>query len=291
VDRSGSANWSRDGKWALRKRFSAARYSFAQQQFVIDEAGHEGQQACPLKSIAHGRRPGFSKRIYGFWDGGQMFRVRVVAPAPGTWTWTSGSNQPADTGLNRKSGRFAARNWAETDKQANPNRRGFLRSTPNGHAHDRGLSHLGLRSVRQYVRRSQWHLPAQCLGSLRRFSRWQNADCQSHARRQGYRSFEILPNRDGLADTDRVVRHYFQSLDRKMQYLSDQGFIPMLETIRRDVAPPWMAYFKFNESFSRFVEYIAARYGAYNFIFSKVHFDIYLKNYSITGAEFNEALN
>ena len=76
-----------------------------------------------------------------------------------------------------------------------------------------------------------------------------------------------------------------------MQYLSDQGFIPMLETIRRDVAPAWKAYFKFNESFSRFVEYIAARYGAYNFIFSKIHFDIYLKNYTITGAEFNEALN
>jgi hypothetical protein len=76
-----------------------------------------------------------------------------------------------------------------------------------------------------------------------------------------------------------------------MQYLSDQGFIPMIETIRRDVAPAWKAYFKFNESFSRFVQYIAARYGTYNFIFSKVHFDIYLKNYSITGAEFNEALN
>jgi len=108
---------------------------------------------------------------------------------------------------------------------------------------------------------------------------------------QGYRSFEILPNRDGLADFDRIVPHYFQSLDRKMQYLSDQGFIPILETIRRDVAPAWKAYFKFNESFWRFVQYIAARYGAYNFIFSKVHFDIYLKNYSITGAEFNQALN
>ena len=108
---------------------------------------------------------------------------------------------------------------------------------------------------------------------------------------QGYRSFEILPNRDGLADFDRVVPHYFQSLDRKMQYLSDQGFIPMLETIRRDVAPAWKAYFKFNESFSRFVQYMAARYGAYNFVFSKVHFDIYLKNYAITGEEFNEALN
>jgi hypothetical protein len=69
-------------------------------------------------------------------------------------------------------------------------------------------------------------------------------------------------------DFDRLVPHYFQSLDRKMQYLSDQGFIPMIETIRRDVAPAWKAYFKFNESLSRFVQYIAARYGAYNFIFS-----------------------
>ena len=26
-----------------------------QQLFLIDEAGHEGQQACPLKSVMHGR--------------------------------------------------------------------------------------------------------------------------------------------------------------------------------------------------------------------------------------------
>ena len=58
---------------------------------------------------------------------------------------------------------------------------------------------------------------------------------------QGYRSFEVLPDRDGLADFDRIVPHYFQSLDRKMQFLNDQGFVPMLETIRRDVAPPWKA--------------------------------------------------
>src|ERR1039458_2946210 len=36
--------------------------------------------------------PNFKKRIYGFWDGGQTFRVRVLATAPGTWTWRSGSN-------------------------------------------------------------------------------------------------------------------------------------------------------------------------------------------------------
>lgn len=30
--------------------------------------------------------PGFSKRVYGFWDGGDVFRVRLVATAPGQWS-------------------------------------------------------------------------------------------------------------------------------------------------------------------------------------------------------------
>src|SRR5688572_14542019 len=44
--------------------------------------------------------PGFAKRVYGFWDGGRTFKVRFVATAPGDWQWRSGSNQPADAGLN-----------------------------------------------------------------------------------------------------------------------------------------------------------------------------------------------
>src|ERR1035437_9360488 len=51
--------------------------------------------------------PNFKKRIYGFWDGGQTFRVRVLATAPGTWTWRSGSNPP-DQGLAGKTGTFVA---------------------------------------------------------------------------------------------------------------------------------------------------------------------------------------
>ncbi|MGD8787558.1 MAG: DUF5060 domain-containing protein, partial [Phycisphaerales bacterium] len=29
--------------------------------------------------------PNFSKRIYGFWDGGNVFVVRIVATEPGQW--------------------------------------------------------------------------------------------------------------------------------------------------------------------------------------------------------------
>ena len=39
------------------------------------------------------KRPGFSKRCYGFWDGGDMFGVRVLGTAPGEWTWKSASGR------------------------------------------------------------------------------------------------------------------------------------------------------------------------------------------------------
>jgi hypothetical protein len=77
--------------------------------------------------------PGFEKRIYGFWDGAQTFRVRVTATAPGTWKWKSGSS-PQDSGLGGKTGSFEAAAWTEQEKNANPLRRGFVRATANQHA-------------------------------------------------------------------------------------------------------------------------------------------------------------
>ncbi len=78
--------------------------------------------------------PNFSKRIYGFWDGGNIFKVRFVATTPGKWQWTSGSNQPDDKGLNNVTGELTAIDWTAADKQQNPNRHGFIRATENGHA-------------------------------------------------------------------------------------------------------------------------------------------------------------
>ena len=77
--------------------------------------------------------PGFRKRCYGFWDGGQTFRVRVVATGPGRWTYRSGSNG-RDPGLAGRTGRFVAREWTEAQKKANPCRRGMIRPSANGHA-------------------------------------------------------------------------------------------------------------------------------------------------------------
>jgi len=77
--------------------------------------------------------PGFRKRCYGFWNGGDEFAVRVTATSAGQWRWAAGS-EPGDPGLTGKEGTFEAVEWSEADKAANACRRGFLRSTDNGHA-------------------------------------------------------------------------------------------------------------------------------------------------------------
>ena len=77
--------------------------------------------------------PHFSRRVYGFWDGGKTFKIRLVATEPGHWRWSSGS-LPADPGLDGKQGSFTAVDWTAEEKDQDPLRRGFLRATPNGHA-------------------------------------------------------------------------------------------------------------------------------------------------------------
>jgi len=77
--------------------------------------------------------PEFDKRCFGFWDGNNIFRIRVLAITPGNWTWRSGSNQ-SDSGLSGKKGSFIAVEWSEVEKEENPNRRGMVKPSANGHA-------------------------------------------------------------------------------------------------------------------------------------------------------------
>ena len=51
-------------------------------------------------------------RIPAFWDGGQTWRARLAATAPGDWHWSTG-NKTGDPGLDGKTGRFNAIAWTE----------------------------------------------------------------------------------------------------------------------------------------------------------------------------------
>lgn len=301
--------------------------------------------------------PGFARRVYGFWDGGRTFRVRFVATAPGEWRWRSGSIPPDDAGLNGGRGQLRAVAWTEDEKAENPNRRGFVRPTPNGHAlaYADGTPFFLLGDT--WLAASTWRLPyrgtpargdvapgpglsfedavafrrRQGFNSISLVSAFPNWDADRHgatfanadgvylrnawekfgfwardaavttpdgatttakdmADEDGGRPFVVLDGRDGLADFDRVNPAYFRSLDRKMRHLADEGFVPFLETVRRDCGPSWKAYFDFDRSYARFVQYLVARYGARNLVFSGIHLDWIPKEYSLTADEWNAAL-
>jgi hypothetical protein len=306
--------------------------------------------------------PNFSQRIYGFWDGGTTFKVRVVATEVGGWSWTSGSNQAGDEGLNHQSGRFKAVEWTEAEKEANPVRRGFLRATSNGHALQYADGTPFFMVGDTWLAGTTWRLPYRntaisndyepgpgigfedavvyrkkqgfnSVSMIASFPNWE-ADChpstyadsngvyvrnawekfgydvsvametdtsggssywgsftaKNMRDEYGHLPFEMSEEHDGVSDFNRLNPEYFQSLDKKIIFLAEQGFVPLLETVRRDVGPSWDAYFNFKESFARYVQYLASRYGAHNFIFSVIHLDWIPDDFSLTADEFNEAL-
>lgn len=326
------------------------------QEIILAAAGRYANPYVDVDCWVELQGPGFQRRVYGFWDGGRTFKVRLVATAPGDWTWRVASNHPEDTGL-AGSGKFRAVGWSAAELQENPNRRGFVRATANGHAlrYDDGTPFFLTGDT--WLAASTWRLPfkgasaaadyvpAEGIGfeeavawrkrqgfnsvsfiaafpnwaadehgatfankdgvflrnAWEKFGSWApNAkistpdgatttakDMQDEA---GNRPFEVFADREGLANFDAINPAYFASLDRKMRHLSEQGFVPFLETVRRDHGPSWKRYFDFNASYARFVQYLIARYGAFNLVFSGIHLDWIPKDFSLTADEFNAAL-
>ncbi len=286
--------------------------------------------------------PEFSKKIYGFWNGGNEFVVRVAASKPGDWSWESFSNQE-DAGLNNKKGSFSAISWTDEELITNPNRRGFIRSTSNGRALEYADGTPFFMLGDTWWAASTWRFPLtgeeadenyipnenitfenalhfrkkqgyNCIALIAAFPNWYddkfppayiNSDsvgvrqaweknggltAKSMHDENGNMPFERWEEKEIIADYDRINPEYFKSLDKKLKYLNEQGFIAFLETVRRDHGPSWKKYFDFQESYTRYVQYIVARYGAFNLIFSGIHLDWINEDFCLPSKDFNEVL-
>ena len=88
-------------------------------------------------------------------------------------------------------------------------------------------------------------------------------------------------------DVERLNPSYFQTLDRKLDYLNAQGFIPFIEVARRDMGQAWKKFYPWPESYVRFIQYVWSRYQAHIALFSPIHFDTPAQ--SIPPEEWNRA--
>jgi len=287
--------------------------------------------------------PGFSKRCYGFWDGGNTFRVRITATAPGTWTWSSGS-LPADRGLEGKCGSFTAIAWTDEEITENPSRRGMICPSANGHTFqyadgtpffligdtwwatptfrfpwrdDDTIRPMGpAAGFKEYVayRKKQEY---NCVAILAALPNWSNDNkparliaedgtfirsgwvqagtksAKSMTDEAGNRAF-LFPGKvpgyeSYFPDVERINPAYFQSLDRKIDFLNLQGFVPFIEVARRDIGQAWKKYYPWPESYVRYIQYIWSRYQANICLYSPIHFDY--DRETIPADDWNNAAN
>jgi hypothetical protein len=287
--------------------------------------------------------PGFKRRCYGFWDGDNTFRIRVLATAAGTWTWRTGSNQN-DAGLAGKTGQFTSTAWDEAEKKENPCRRGMVKASANGHAFEysdgtpyflvgdtwwatptfrypwydddktRPLGPgVGLKDYVRFRKDQGFN----CIAMIAAFPNWANdgkpatlktADgtilraawqqpgtesAKDMHDEEGNRAFffpgKVPGYEDIFPDLDRINPRYFQNLDKKIDYLNANGFVPFIEVSRRDIGQGWKKYYRWPESYTRYIQYVWARYQANICLFSPIHFDT--PSGTIPPEDYNEAAN
>ena len=287
--------------------------------------------------------PGFKKRCYGFWDGDDVFRVRVLATAPGKWRWRSSSNQ-SDSGLNGVTGDFTAVAWLEAEKQENPCRRGMIRASANGHAFEwadgtpffllgdtwwpvptfryrwydddkqRPIGpQAGLKDYLRFRKKQRFN----CIAMIASLGNWANDDKPSRLKmadgtvlraawkQAGTQSAKDMHDEDGnraflfpgkvpgyeryFPDVERINPAYFRNMDRKIDYLNSQGFVPFIEVSRRDIGQAWKKYYEWPQSYMRYIQYVWSRYQANICLFSPIHLDT--TGATISPQEWNEAAN
>ncbi len=109
----------------------------------------------------------------------------------------------------------------------------------------------------------------------------------------GLRAFEFpgaVPGYDDLfPDIRRIHPAYFHSLDKKIDYLNAQGMVPFIEVARRDMGQGWKRYYRWPDSYTRYIQYVWSRYQANICLFSPIHFDTPAQ--SIPVEDWNAAAN
>jgi hypothetical protein len=92
-----------------------------------------------------------------------------------------------------------------------------------------------------------------------------------------------------VPDLERINPAYFQSMDRKIDYLNAQGFVPFIEVARRDIGQIWKKHYPWPDSYVRYIQYVWSRYQANICLFSPIHFDT--PHASIPASEWNRSAN
>ncbi len=119
------------GVWVLlaggpaRMQAAAAPHAWQRwEQLFTSTRTYDNPYADVTLRVTYTGPGGQTIRAYGFWDGGDAFRIRCAFPAPGVWTWETECTDASNTGLHHQRGQVdVSRYQGESPLY----RRGFLK--------------------------------------------------------------------------------------------------------------------------------------------------------------------
>ena len=165
-------------------------------------------------------------RTYGFWDGGNAFRIRCAFPAPGMWHWETECSDPSNVGLHRQRGQVEVGPYQGNHVLF---RHGFLTVSDN-----RRYLTLGDRTPFLWMGDTAWSVP----------QRANDEEWEAYLTDRVAKHFTVIqvgPASAWAGPTDRQEQQpftdktcsqwnpaYWQSFERKIQGANEAGLVVLL---------------------------------------------------------------
>lgn len=173
-------------------------------------------------------------RAYGFWDGGDTFRIRCAFPTPGTWRWETECSDATNTGLHHQHGTVEVSPYRGDDPLY---RRGFLKVSDNRRylVYYDGTPFL-------WIGDTAWAVPQKASPG-----EWEAYLTDRKAKH--FTVIQVGPASEWAGERDRQGRKpfadktcaqwnpvYWQSFERKVQRANESGLVVMLVGLMEPVA-------------------------------------------------------
>lgn len=239
-------------------------------------------------TVTYAAPDGRSFRAYGFWDGGDTFRIRFMFPMAGTWTWRTQCNDAGNEGLHNRSGSVEVHDY----RGGNPlYRKGYLRISANRRylTHGNGEPFLWLGdtawSAFMSATQSEWEryvgnraahrfnvIQVHCGGA------W--AWVRRHSDREGNTPFL------GTGTSFRWNPAYWQQIDSKIRCANEHGMLVYICAVRQ----PGPEFPEDSETQLRvFSRSLAARYMGNFVLYSPTADDVHTWQADVVGHALDEA--
>ncbi len=243
---------------------------------TLTASGSHSWYSFPVQ-VTFTHTSGTQLSLDAYWDGGRNWKVRFAPTIAGTWNWRSSSS---DSGLNNRSGVVTCTAPTSNNIANNPNFRGHLKVSDNNHYLEYtdgtpffwlGDTVWAISSERCGIENGAFYTYA----DNRKAKQFSVAQITYFDRRYYNEGGYPFPNNPALLPYDEsrddfpgngdwsvINPAYFQSVDTRLEYLFDNGFViagPPMWLAREDITLTWA---------QRIMRYLLARYGAYNTVFA-----------------------